>query len=101
MLDEVKPCPDPEKADVDCHLRLQPVIARRDVDQRAGLAAIVDVGDPLSMLDIGNDVVDHRTDIVVRIAGRPCGDVVDIGAGHSGLWFGQFSTDGSTHRFSL
>src|SRR5690606_18292606 len=73
---------DPEVADIDDHLRPKAVVARRKVDHRTRSTSVVHVRARLPGLDVGDDGVDHRTDVVVRVTRGPLRDVVVVVACH-------------------
>ena len=69
-------------ADVDEYLRGEVIITRRNINDRAGLAAAVTVSLRLSAFYIGDDAVDHLANITVRVAGMPAGDIIMVIARH-------------------
>ncbi len=69
--------------DVDHHLCRKMVITRRDIDHRSRLSPFIYIRIRLPVLDIRNDTVDHRSDILIWIARRPLCHIVIILTTHT------------------
>lgn len=71
-------------ADIYNDLTDETIISRWDIDYRSGLPAVIYIRVRLPVLDVRNDAVNYRSDILEGISLRPLGHFVVIFMDHFG-----------------